>query len=390
MITLTQAHDAYRAHVKPPPPALLSLDDALGRVIAREARAPAALPRFHQSAMDGYALRARDVRPHHLTLRVSAQLVAGQAPATLEPGTCARIATGAALPHGADCVVRQEDAAREGDLLTLRALPSPGQDVRSPGEQLEADAPLAHPGDRLTPGRAAALGMAGVDKVWTYAPPQVAVAISGAELIDASAHARGAAMHDANTPLLRHLLHQHHLTPRWCARVDDTLDALRQTLRDAQRDASLLITTGGASVGPRDLWREAARLEGAREVFWQVAQRPARPMGFAMLGDTAWLMLPGNPGAALAALAAHLPELLAALTGAQAPAPRWRAAHVADAAWAAPHDTLTRLILTCDDDDGALQEAGPPHHALTMARASGVLAVAPKNTPKTPARWRAL
>ena len=85
MITLDQAHDAYRAHLKPPAPALLSLDDALGRVIAREARAPHALPRFHQSAMDGYALRASDVRPDHLTLRVSARIDAGVLSRLLPP-----------------------------------------------------------------------------------------------------------------------------------------------------------------------------------------------------------------------------------------------------------------------------------------------------------------
>ncbi|MBL6750825.1 MAG: molybdopterin molybdotransferase MoeA, partial [Nevskia sp.] len=361
MITIDAALAAYAGNLRPLPTQSLKITQALGRVLAAPLPSSTDLPRFDQSAMDGYALRAADTAAASaaspVRLRLTAHLAAGAhdcLPA-LPAGTCARILTGAPLPPDADCVIPQERVSREGDALVFTAPYPARRNVRWRGEELACGTLVAQAGQRITPGLLPALINAGIERLSVVRPPRIALLVTGDEVRPVGSNLRFGEIPDSNGPLLRAVLERWGYATTPAVHVGDEPHAVRRALEKALGEADLILSAGGASVGDHDHLPATAEQLGVRRVFWGVAQKPGKPLFFGVTGERAMFALPGNPGAVLICLCLHVRRALDCLEGAQQPAPLWHPGRLAAAVERDPQrERLLRMRLEYDADGRAL------------------------------------
>ena len=279
----------------------VSTFDADGRVLAEDVVSALQVPPEDNSAMDGYAVRAAELADEGVVLRVSQRIAAGSSGSALEPGTVARIFTGAPIPAGADAVVMQEDceplADREG-YVSVRQLPRPGQWIRRAGEDVTRGATVLSKGERLTP---AALGLAasiGMDRLLVAGRPRVALFSTGDELVMpgevAPAQMRPGAIYNSNRFFLRALLLRLGCEVSDLGIVPDQRDATLDALRSASQAHDLILTSGGVSVGEEDHIKPAVQQLGSLDL-WQIAMKPGKPFAYGRVGAAHFMGLPGNP-----------------------------------------------------------------------------------------------
>jgi len=391
--TLTQALATYGQILRALPSECRELGQSLHRVLAEPAVAQVDLPPFTQSAVDGYALRAADAGAE---LRLIGEVPAGSpAVRAVLPGTAMRILTGGMLPEGADTVARQEIVERDGDRIRVGKALAPGADTRHRGEELKQGAQVALPGQRLDAGLSAALAMAGVRLVNVHRCPRIAVLITGDELSRDGASLAPGQVHDANGPLLRNWLVERGYGEPRLDYVADTPDAVEEALAGALDAADLVISTGGVSVGDRDYLPQLAPKLGVEKVFWQVAQKPGKPLWFGTRGRTSFLGLPGNPAAVLVCLATHVAAALAVLEGRAAPG--WHRGRLATPTKAdARRDRLVRAQRSFDDDGSVSLSVLPKqdsHMISNLASADALLWLPARGADYAPGevvRWCAL
>lgn len=334
MISLDAALAAYAREVRPLPTISMPTTAAAGRVLAAPALAQTDLPRFDQSALDGFCFasadlaRASDADPVRLPV---VQTIAASGHAVrpvLAPGTAARIFTGAMLPAGADAMQAQERAQRDGDtLLFSRPFPA-GRNIRRRGEELRSGAVLAEAGSRIGPGLLASLVNAEVVEVRVHRRPQVRVFVTGDEVRPAGTLLAPGEIHDSNGPLIGALLEARGLNVPPAEHLSDDASRVRAALAAAFEQADLVISAGGASVGDKDFLPAAAASLGFRQVYWKIAQKPAKPMYFGVRDDPdgrrrLMLALPGNPGAVLIGMVLHAALVLDYLEGIARPRLGW-------------------------------------------------------------------
>ncbi len=302
VIPLPQAR-ALAAQPLAPRRERVPLEDARGRILAAPLRARRAVPGADCSAMDGYAVRAQATRganrDHPARFTRALELFAGGAPPrALNEGEAARIFTGAMLPEGADCVIRQEATAEERGEVRVFVEAQAGANVRRRGEEL-AEGALALPaGCRLDAYALGALATQGLAEVEVLTRPAAAVLAVGDELLPPGAPAAAHQIYDSNGPLLAALAQEAGARVVCRARCGDDEAQLARALEQALADAEVLITAGGASVGERDRVKHALRALGARFLFDGVALKPGKPVALAELSGKRVVVLPGNPGAA--------------------------------------------------------------------------------------------
>ncbi len=293
-----------------------------GRVLAAPVLAPVDLPTWPTSSMDGVALRAADADA--LPLPIVARIHAGDDPAPLPPAACAMIATGGVVPDGADAVVPIERLELDGDRLVAIAGPVvPGESVREPGADVRAGAVVLAPGMRLSPIAASAVAGVGLATAPCTRLPRAVVLTTGDELVPPGGPRRRGQVHESNSVLVAATLAALGCAVEVGPRVPDELDDAVRALRDALGRADLVVTSGGVSVGPRDVVKPALAALGVEQRFWRVSIQPGRPVwaGRDAAGRTV-VGLPGNPLSALVCLHVLVRPLVAALLGERAGAAR--------------------------------------------------------------------
>jgi molybdopterin molybdotransferase len=289
------------------------LTAAVGRVLAADARSVIDLPPFDRTAMDGYAVRAADVAPG-AELRVIGDLAAGGDTLTLEPGTAARISTGAAIPAGADAVLKVEDTETRGDTVVATASVSPGLHIRRRGEDVHAGDVLARPGDVLTVPRLSALASAGVGVVDVPRVPRVDLVVTGSELLEPGAAPEPGKIYESNSIAVGTLVQQAGgLVVHYPPVPDDRRRT--QDIIELGLQGDILIVSGGVSVGPHDHVKPAFEACGVEEVFWRVRIKPGKPLWFGRRGSTLVFGLPGNPLSAIVCTALFVLPALRRLRG---------------------------------------------------------------------------
>jgi molybdopterin molybdotransferase len=276
----------------------VSTFDALGRVLAAEVSSGLDVPPADNSSMDGYALRCVDVPAPGTVLPVSQRIPAGVVGQGLQPGTAARIFTGAQVPAGADAILMQEQATPQGDSVRIDGVPAPGQWIRRRGEDVQRGAVVLPAGTRLTP---QALGLAasvGAARLTVARRPRVAVFSTGDELVMPGEPLKPGAIYNSNRFTLRALIQAMGCECSDFGIVPDKLDATRAALREAAQGHDVIVTSGGVSVGEEDHLRPAVQAEGRIEL-WQIAIKPGKPLAFGEVrrgAGTAYIVgLPGNP-----------------------------------------------------------------------------------------------
>jgi molybdopterin molybdotransferase len=300
-VSLREARAAMVAAAAPLPSEEMFLDAARDRTVARTIRASEDLIPFARSAMDGYALSSADTVDAarvRLTMPVRGAIYAGDFPGALLPRTATAISTGAPLPLGADAVVPWEDVTVHGDAIVLRR-PVPAQaHVFPPGDDARRGDVIVRGGDLLTPGRAAMLAAAGVDRVVVHRRPRIGIVCTGDELVDVGARPRPGQVRNSNATMLAFHAAGDGAVVVTVAHAGDTDGELREALRTAIESCDLVVTTGGASTGERDLVKGVLASLGAQFVFTSVAMRPGKPTAFARASGALVAVLPGNPAAA--------------------------------------------------------------------------------------------
>ena len=296
MITpLDEALAAVRARAHPLAAEDISLTEAYGRVLAEGVRARRDQPATDISMMDGYALRAADAGG---PLRVAGEIAAGDAPWTraLEAREAARIFTGAPVPPGADCVVMQEHAVRDGAEVHVRQPPKAGQHIRRRGEELTAGTEALPAGRVLDPADLALAAACGAASLRVYRRPHVAVLSTGSELVPLGAEPGPGEIVETNSVTLSALCRDAGAEVLRLGIAKDTVETIAARLRDAPAD--ILLTTGGASVGDHDHAQHALERLGGELIFHTVAIRPGKPVLFGTAsGGRLVFGLPGNPAA---------------------------------------------------------------------------------------------
>lgn len=278
--------------------------EANGRILATAQTAQINVPPMNNSQMDGYAVRSVYCASGEATLKVTQRIAAGQVAQTLQPGTAARIFTGAMMPSGADAVVMQEQCTAEqrseGEFVTVRHVPKAGEWVRRAGEDIQAGSTILAAGTRLRGqelGLAASVGLANLPVV---RKPRIAVFFTGDELTMPGEPLKPGAIYNSNRFTLRGLLENLQCDIEDYGIVPDSLDATRATLREAAQEHDLIITSGGVSVGEEDHIKPAVEAEG-RLNMWQIAMKPGKPLAFGEVdradknGAAFFIGLPGNP-----------------------------------------------------------------------------------------------
>ena len=334
----------------------VSTFDALGRVLAEDVRSALDVPPADNTSMDGYAMRCADVAAAGTLLPVSQRIPAGVVGAPLEPGTAARIFTGAQVPAGADAVVMQEQCEAQGGSVRVDVVPAPGQWIRRRGEDVRDGQLVLQAGERLSP---QALGLAasvGAAMLKVQRRPRVALFSTGDELVMPGEPLKPGAIYNSNRFTLRALVQAMGCDCTDLGIVPDRLDATRDALRKAALGNDLIVTSGGVSVGEEDHLRPAVQAEGRIEL-WQIAIKPGKPLAFGEVnrgdGSAAYIVgLPGNPVSSFITFLLMVRPVLLRLQGARDLAPR-RASSRADFDWPKP-DKRREFLRVRHNDSGGL------------------------------------
>lgn len=298
--SLDDALAALLAHVRPlAGTESVATFEADGRVLAEDLVSPLQVPPQDNSSMDGYAVRSAEIADEGVPLAVSQRIPAGSAAQPLQPGTAARIFTGAPVPAGADAIVMQEDTETldDGRVRILR-VPDAGQWIRRSGEDITRGSTVLARGERIGPAAQGLAASIGRDRLQVARRPRVALFSTGDELVMPGQVAPEAmkpgAIYNSNRFFLRSLLLRLGCEVQDLGIVPDRRDATIAALRTASASSDLILTSGGVSVGEEDHIKPAVQQLGALDL-WQIAMKPGKPFAYGHVGDAHFIGLPGNP-----------------------------------------------------------------------------------------------
>ena len=264
--------------------------EATNRILARAQRSTMDVPPMDNSAMDGYAVRVADGK----RLRVAQKIMAGSVGKPLEPGTAARIFTGAPIPPGADAIVMQEHTSADGEHVVLEKKPKPGDWIRYVGADVKKGGEILAAGKRLLPQDTGLAASVGIKTLPVYRKVRLGLFFTGDELVMPGEPLAPGRIYNSNRFTLRGLGEVFGCEVRDYGIVPDTLEATRAALRRAAAECDVIVTSGGVSVGEADYVKPAAEAEG-RLLMWRIAMKPGRPLAFGSVAKSFFIGLPGNP-----------------------------------------------------------------------------------------------
>lgn len=333
---LDDALQALLAQARPPAGSeSVPTFEADGRVLAEDLVSPLQVPPQDNSSMDGYAVRVAEIADEGVPLPVSQRIPAGAAAQPLQPGTVARIFTGAPVPQGADAIVMQEDTETLADgRVRIQRVPARGQWIRASGEDITRGSTVLTRGERIGPAAQGLAASIGRDRLQVAPRPRVALFSTGDELVMPGQVApeamRPGAIYNSNRFFLRSLLQRLGCEVQDLGIVPDQREATVAALREAARGNDLILTSGGVSVGEEDHIKPAVQQLGTLDL-WQIAMKPGKPFAYGHVGDAHFIGLPGNPVSSFVTFLLLVRPFLLKLQGATtlAPVPVQLPAHFA-------------------------------------------------------------
>jgi molybdopterin molybdotransferase len=301
----------------------IALRQALDRVLAEPVISSQDVPAHTNAAMDGYAVRGTDLPSEgEVALALIGEAYAGHPFAgRVSDGQCVRIMTGAPLPEGADTVLMQERAQRAGGQVQVGPGHRPGENVRQAGEDIARGSVVLEPGRRLTPADLGLIASLGIPEVLVRRRPRVAFVSTGDELRSVGQPLGPGEIYDSNRYTLHGMLQHLGAEIIDLGVVRDDIESLRRALSDGAKQADVVITSGGVSVGEADFVKQVLGELGRAE-FWQIAMKPGRPLTFGRLSDALFFGLPGNPVAVMVTFYQFVQPALTYLAGGRAEPPR--------------------------------------------------------------------
>jgi molybdopterin molybdotransferase len=384
LLTISEALARVLASARPLDAELVPVAEAAGRFLARDVSALVDLPRFRSSAMDGFAIRAGEAPGR---LRVVERIPAGR-PATraLAPGEAMGIATGGAVPEGADSVVPIERVDDSGGEIVISGGVVEGDNVRAIGGDVSAGAPILAAGTFVGAAQIGALAAAGLEFVSCARRPRVAVLSTGSELRWPGEELGPGHIYESNGPMLAAALAASGAIVEQLGLVPDDASSHRAAI-ERGLGADVLVSSGGVSVGPHDLVRSIGAELGVEEVFWGVAVKPGKPLAFGTRGATLVFGLPGNPVSSLVAVELFVRPALRALQGAARPEPQFVPGRLAGPLRASgDRDQLVRARTRLEDGEVVLEPlSGQESHMIARAATADALVHVPRGEGELPA-----
>jgi len=361
----------------------VELGSTLGRIVANDISATMAVPAFDNSAMDGFAVNHLDCVHSGTVLKVSQYIKAGHPGPALQPGTAARIFTGAPLPAGATAVVMQENTRNTSaaEVCIVQA-PHSGENVRRAGHDIAAGSRVLGKGHRLQPQDLGLLASLGITILEVYQPLTVALLNTGDELKQQGHALQPGQLYDSNSFTLAGGLQQLGMKVIKAGIVGDDLEATKLALKKTMQHADCVISTGGVSVGEADYVREAVAALGKIEL-WKLAIKPGKPFSFGHLGAVPFFGLPGNPVAVFITFAILVKPYLLKMQGARLrvqPPLRVKAGFAVNEAGSRQEYLRVRLQQDANGQTVAHLFADQSSSVLTSLSWADGLAIVPVNT----------
>jgi molybdopterin molybdotransferase len=354
--------------------------EATGRVLARPQVSTMDVPPMDNSAMDGYAVRTADVKAPDARLKVAQRIQAGSVGRALEPGTAARIFTGAPIPPRADAIVMQEFCAVDGEFVVVKKVPEPEAWIRRRASDIAKGAQVLAPGIRLRPQDTGLAASVGIKTLPLHRRVRLGLFFTGDELVMPGDPLPPGRIYNSNRFTLNGLAQVYGCEVRDYGIVPDSLETTRAVLRRAAAECDVIVTSGGVSVGDADFVKPAVEAEGTL-LMWKIAMKPGRPLAFGKVGDAAFIGLPGNPVSSFVTFLIFVRPFLLKTQGVSQVTPRAIEAR-ADFGWPEPDprreflrvkwNTVGGLDLYPTQDSAVLTSTAwadglvdnPPNHAI--------------------------
>lgn len=383
-LSVTNAQQCILESVKLLEAESVGLERSLGRVLAEDVRANRDLPPYDVSAMDGYAVRSDDLANIPATFEVIEDIKAGDMPGKIvQAGQCARIMTGAPVPHGADAVIRVEDTQplSEGK-VQINAAVKPGNDIRMQGEGMRNGDVVLTAGTEITPGVIGVLATVKQSQVQVYRRPRVAILSTGNELEDMDDPVDPNKIPNSNSYALMAQVQALGIEPKLLGIARDDPAELKAYL---QRGLSfdVLLVSGGTSVGVHDYVRPTIEALGVQMKFWRVAMKPGHPLAFGTTASCVFFGLPGNPVSSMVCFEEFVAPALRNMTGQQRLFRRTITARLTHSVKHQPGRTeFVRVTLAKGEDGYAATSTGAQGSGmlLSMARADGLMLIPAEST----------
>lgn len=289
------------------------LKDARNKILAKDIVSPINMPPFRQSAMDGYAV---NFDPNIESYTIIDEVQAGMDPDNyeLKKGQSVRIFTGAALPNGSTSVIQQEWCIRTNNSLSFNKRPLDQLNIRPIGEQLIEGEKVLKKGHQINPATIGLIAGLGIEKVTVYKEPNIAIIITGDELIQPGNKLTNGKIYESNSSMLIAVLHQFGYQNITTFYAKDNYKETLETIDGAINQNDVVLLSGGISVGNYDFVLEASTALGVKEMFYKVKQKPGKPLYFGKKEEKAVFGLPGNPGATLTCFYIYVLRYLSLIT----------------------------------------------------------------------------
>ena len=295
-IPITEALDIIYDNISPVSTEILPIEMALGRILSNPCTAAFDLPRFDNTAMDGYAVKCCDAGT---TVYADQVIYAGDKPEMiLEKKNALRIMTGAPVPQGCEAIVPLEEVNIEDTEVSLPDTILKGAHIRKAGEDMKKGLVYLHKGEKITAYSIPLLASQGVTHIEVYRKLKVAVFSSGDELRSHYENIEAHQLYNSNTPMFLSRAKELGREVSYVPNIEDSVEALESAIQDAL-EADLIVTSGGMSVGDKDYTQEAFLNCGMKRLFHGVNIKPGKPIAFGKIGKTAIINLPGNPLASM-------------------------------------------------------------------------------------------
>jgi len=296
MITVKEALSTIHSIEIPQTTTTISLADAIGYTLAEDIYSPISMPPFRQSAMDGYAIAMSDTNTYSLIGEVQA---GDNKNFILEKGEAVRIFTGAKVPDTANAVIMQEQVDQQEQNIHIQATYKEHQNIRALGEQIQKGNIALHKGTLLTSAAIGFLSSLGFSTVNVYAPPSVAIVITGNELVVPGEQIEEGQIFESNSPMLKSALQKAGIQGIKIYTVKDNYESTLSHIEKAIKENDMVLISGGISVGDYDFVKQALMDLHTKEVFYKIKQKPGKPLFFGMHQQTPVFALPGNPASSL-------------------------------------------------------------------------------------------
>jgi molybdopterin molybdotransferase len=379
LISVDEAQRIVLERAKRLDPERVPIERAAARVLAEPVAALVDLPPFPSSAMDGYALRSADTADPPTRLPIGARIAAGSpTDRALAPGEAMAISTGGAVPEGADAVVPLELVEESDEAIGVPEPVAQGANVRERAGDVSAGDIVLEPGARLGPAQVAALAAAGVSEVQCSKRPRVGILVTGSELRQPGEPLGAGEIYESNGLLLATALQLAGAVPAQLGVVADDADEHERAMERALLGFDMLVTSGGASVGPHDLVRATQAKLRVEELFWGVSVKPGKPVAFGVRRDHLVFNLPGNPVSVLVTFELFVRPAVNVLLGVPDPLPEYRPGILASTVKRNPHrDEYVRATRRREGDTVVLDPlpGRESHMIASAARADALVAV---------------